>query len=76
MQSHFHSRPSEKKMNNEKRIRTGKTLRDHKSGAHARNTSNKLAREACQKEDPKLKTPFPAHTCNGKRTQALRAANA
>ena len=45
------------------KVRVGKTARDKKSGAWARNATNKLARASWSNGAEKQ---FPAHTCNGK----------
>ncbi len=54
-------------------VRTGKTRRDHANGCMKRNQDNKAQREAWQQAGSKDNSPFPVATCNGKRTQALRA---
>jgi hypothetical protein len=45
------------------KIRVGKTAKDHKSGAWARNATNRLARGLWSNGTNK---EFPTHTCNGK----------
>jgi hypothetical protein len=55
----------------QKRIRSGKTARDRADGAFKRNADNKAIRAAWQKDSNK-NAAFPAHTCNGQATRALR----
>ena len=45
----------------------GKTERDRRSGAMARNRANKLARADWERS--KAGTKFPAETCNGKKNR-------
>lgn len=61
-----------------RRFRKGKTRRDRDNGAHATNHSNKEARAEytrwCKATSSVTAKPnFPLHTCNGKRSRALRA---
>lgn len=49
--------------------RTGKTQRDHKSGAWARCIANKRARADWQNANKNSRGPFPYKTCNGKRNK-------
>lgn len=67
-------------MNNviDTRVRLGKTAKDATNNAASTNANNKRARAAWQKESCAGSvggTPgsFPAYTCNGHRTRALRA---
>lgn len=54
-------------------MRIGKTEKDRKSGAQARNASNKAQRDAwrsaCTAND-KINPPFPKHSCNGKKNRS------
>ena len=50
----------------------GKTKRDRASGAHERNASNKSERADWCNDSKASAGNFPLHTCNGKRTRALR----
>lgn len=65
-------------MNNNVIKHPGKTARDHKSGAHARNLSNKQARADWQNDSKAVNYGgmgshnFPYGTCNGKRNKALK----
>lgn len=57
--------------------RPGKTASDRASGATDRNRANKAERAAwCNENRGKgsKRSPFPFHTCNGKRSRALRKA--
>ncbi len=54
-------------------VRIGKTKRDLANGCAKRNGANKAQREAWQQAGPRDNTAFPAHTCNGRAAQALRA---
>lgn len=54
-------------------MRLGKTAKDRKSGAQARNATNKAARNewraACIDND-KANPPFPRLSCNGKKNRS------
>ena len=54
-------------------IRQGKTKRDHKSGAWARNQDNKNERADWRQQSEKTRSQanFPWHTCNGKKNRSL-----
>lgn len=59
--------------------RNKKTIRDRARGAHRRNQENKAARAEWSREvkasagSRNTKAiEFPSHTCNGKKTRALR----
>ena len=55
----------------EKRIRNGKTAKDRKSGATARNYDNKRARAEWGEtsNSSRSSSNFPRSTCNGKRNR-------
>ena len=53
----------------QKRIRTGKTDKDRRSGATARGYSNKRERAAWGNDSGATAGSFPRHTCNGKRNR-------
>lgn len=62
----------------DRRVRRGKTARDRANGAHATNRANKEQRAEyvrwCKATSSVTAKPnFPLHTCNGKRSRALRA---
>lgn len=54
------------------KIRRGKTVKDRRNGAQARNRANKLERVAWQHRgtsSPPTHDNFPYTTCNGKRNK-------
>jgi len=55
----------------ERRIRAGKTAKDRKSGATARNYSNKRERAQWCQDSNATDGSFPRHTCNGKRNRSV-----
>ena len=56
-------------MYEQRRVRHGKTDRDRKSGAIARNYSNKRERAEWSRSSTATVGNFPKHTCNGKRNR-------
>lgn len=48
-----------------RRIRTGKTKRDHASGAWKRRMDNGALRAAWRNQGPQGRDPFPTHTARG-----------
>lgn len=60
-------------MSEQKRIRNpGKTKKDRLRGVAAQNAANKAARAAYDRNSSRRASDFPAHTCNGKKSRALR----
>lgn len=49
--------------------KTGKTDRDRKSGAFARNVSNKATRAAWESDTKATNDKFPANSCNGSKNR-------
>ncbi len=49
------------------KTRIGKTEKDRKSGARARNADNKALRAAWDNDNHATAASFPAFTCNGKK---------
>lgn len=63
-------------MQQQERVRNpGKTKRNRDNGAATRNAANKAERAAYDRDGSAKASSFPWHTCNGKRTQALRRAS-
>lgn len=63
-------------MQKQERVRNpGKTKKDRANGAAAQNAANKAERAAYDRDGNAKASGFPWHTCNGKRTQALRKAS-
>lgn len=50
-------------------IRVGKTVKDHRSGAHGRRASNREARNAWCNDPKRTQGTFPYSVCNGKRNK-------
>lgn len=59
----------------ERRVRNGKTRKDRENGNHKRNHENKQARGTWCQDTKARAESFPSHTCNGKRSVALRIAS-
>lgn len=55
-------------------MRKGKTSRDRANGAFQQNAQNKAARAAWCQSSNRTQAGFPSHTCNGKKSRALRGA--
>lgn len=53
----------------QKRIRTGKTEKDRKSGAKERAAANMAARREFDQQTRNSPVPFPVHACNGKKNR-------
>jgi hypothetical protein len=57
------------------KTRIGKTDKDRKNGAFARNASNKRERAEYQLDvmmNPRAHHVFPIHTCNGKKNKPFK----
>jgi len=50
-------------------VRTGKTLKDRKSGATQRRLDNRQARVDWQQDFTATSKTFPRHACNGKKNR-------
>lgn len=56
----------------DRRVRQGKTRKDAANGNKKRNHEFKMARGAWCGDSKARAESFPSHTCNGKRSRALR----